>query len=265
MPTVVCTRWLDAFPASYVTVLRNAVAANLDREHRFICVTDRPQDLTDGVEGVELPDMGIPLEFQKRGCWPKLGIFKEGLLPAGEPTLYLDLDVVILRDLGCYFDQIQANGGFNALREWNPPPWHWLPLSMRPYRGIQGSVLGFFPEQQGGVYEKFMANREYAYDEYVNDQLFLNDHVTDLKHWPYPWAVSFKRHCMHYYPLSRWLPPIPKPAAAKMVVFHGTPRPIDVVPEDVGIWGSGRRRGHGPVSWVREYWLRHDVNFQDVK
>ena len=75
MVTVVCTRWLDPFPASYVTMLRNAVAANLKREHQFVCVTDDPSALESGVEGLQMPEMGIPLRYQRRGCWPKLSIF----------------------------------------------------------------------------------------------------------------------------------------------------------------------------------------------
>ena len=146
MVTVVCTRWLDAFPASYVTVLRNAVAANLDREHRFICVTDNPDGLDSDVEGVAMPDLGIPLRYQQRGCWPKLSIFAPGVLPPSEPTLYLDLDLMVRGDLGCFFDRIEETGGFHALREWNPAPWNLLPLSMRPHRGVQGSILGFYPE-----------------------------------------------------------------------------------------------------------------------
>ena len=50
MATVVCFRWFDAFPLSYVKLLRNAVRANLARPHRFICVTDNPRALAGDVE-----------------------------------------------------------------------------------------------------------------------------------------------------------------------------------------------------------------------
>ena len=117
MATVVCALWLDAFPASYVHVLKNAVAASLKREHRFICITDNPEYIGPGIETAELPDMGLDLAQQRHGCWPKLSIFKPGVLPPDEPTLYLDLDVMVRKDLDAFFTQIEENRQtFNTLR-----------------------------------------------------------------------------------------------------------------------------------------------------
>jgi hypothetical protein len=47
------------------------------------------------------------------------------------------------------------------------------------------------------------------------------------------------------------------PPDAKIIVFHGKPRPIDVMGASGERWGSRRRSGDQPVTWVREYWLRH--------
>lgn len=263
MVTVVCTRWLDAFPASYVTVLRNAVAAHLDREHRFICVTDNPDGLDSDVEGVAMPDLGIPLRYQKRGCWPKLSIFAPEVLPPSEPTLYLDLDLMVRGDLGCFFDRIEQTGGFHALREWNPAPWNLVPLSLRPHRGVQGSILGFYPEQQYDLFDRFMQNKEKAFETYPLDQDFLSAEAGKPTDWPFEWTASFKWHCCTYYPLNKLMPEIREPKRQKIVVFHGNPRPIDVVPLGEYRWGTKRKFGHGPVDWVRNYWLRHDPSWTD--
>ena len=263
MATVVCTRWLDAFPASYVRLLRNAVRANLSREHRFICVTDNPAGLDADIEAAKMPDLGIPLLRQKHGCWPKLSIFTPGLLPPDEPTLYLDLDLMVRDSLDGFFERIETLRGFHALREWNPAPWSWIPLSLRPDRGVQGSILGFFPREQQYIFERFLSDQDATFTNYPLDQDFLSDVAIDRTYWPFEWTASFKWHCLRYYPMNRIFPTIHEPKQAKIVVFHGNPRPIDVVPLGDYRWGTQRKFGYGPVSWVRDYWLRHDESWVD--
>jgi hypothetical protein len=263
MVTVVCTRWLDAFPASYVRLLRNAVRANLSREHRFLCVTDNTRGLDRDIEGVQMPDMGIPLHFQKHGCWPKLSIFAPGLLPPDEPTLYLDLDMMVRSGLDSFFEQIESKRGFHALREWNPTLWSAVPLAWRPDRGVQGSILGFIPSEQRHLYDEFMANQNLCFERYVLDQDYLSEMAKARTYWPHHWTASFKWHCVRYYPFNRIFRKIREPRHAKIVVFHGSPRPIDVVPLGNYRWGTSRKFGYGPVDWVRKYWLTHDEYWND--
>lgn len=264
MATVVCTRWLDAFPASYVRLLRNAVRANLARPHRFICVTDNPAGLDPDIEAARMPDMGIPLRYQKKGCWPKLAIFAPDLLPPDEPTLYLDLDMVVRGSIDAFFDRIEEQRGFHALREWNPTIWSLMPLALRPDRGVQGSILGFIPREQRHLYDRFVSDPAAVFTKYHLDQDYLTEAAVPRTYWPHSWTTSFKWHCVKYWPLSAVFPRIPEPKRARIVVFHGTPRPIDVVPLGDYRWGTSRKFGHGPVPWVRDYWLRHDESWVDA-
>jgi len=264
MATVVCCRWLDAFPASYVTLLRNAVRANLSRPHRFVCVTDNPGGLDAGIEAVPMPDMGLPLEHRRHGCWPKLAIFAPDLLPPDEPTLYLDLNMMIRGPIDCFLDRIEQGRGFHALREWNPTIWTLLPLALRPDRGVQGSIIGFIPREQRHIYDRFMADPQAVYTNYDLDQDFLTDVAAPRTYWPHEWTASFKWHCARYWPLSVVFPGVREPDWAKIVVFHGKPRPIDLVPLGDYRWGTARKFGYGPVDWVRNYWLRHDESWVDA-
>lgn len=262
MVTVVCTRWLDAFPVSYVRLLKNAVAANLQQEHRFVCVTDNPEGLDSDIQGIRMPDMGLPLHHRKHGCWPKLSIFAPGVLPPDEPALYLDLDVLVRSNLDPFFEQIRSKPGLHVLREWNPTLWNALPYQLRPDRGVQGSILGFIPRDHGYIYEQFMADTAIPLS-YPLDQDFLTENVTKRTYWPISWTASFKWHCMKYYPLNLLFPKIREPKQAKIVVFHGKPRPVDVVPLGNYRWGTNRKFGYGPVNWVRDYWLRYDASWTE--
>ncbi|MEM6463882.1 MAG: glycosyltransferase [Pseudomonadota bacterium] len=262
MAVVVCARWFDAFPTSYVHVLKNAVAASLERQHRFICLTDNPDALGPDIETAALPDMNIPLAQKRHGCWPKVAMFKPGLLPPEEPTLFLDLDIMVRQDLEAFFAQIEADRtAFNALREWNPALWEFLPASVRPDRGVQSSIVGFYPAEQAYIFETFMADQKTHFKTYPNDQRFLTGVSQRLNYWPIDWTVSFKRHCLRYYPLNKVFPKIHEPDNAKIVVFHGKPRPIDVVHEGNDRWGTSRKFGHGPVDWVRNYWIKNDPSW----
>ena len=263
MVTVVCTRWLDAFPVSYVRLMRNAVRANLTREHRFICVTDNPGAMDRDIETVQMPDMQIPIQNQRFGCWPKLSIFAPGVLPADQPTLYLDLDMMIRGNIDPFFDRIEKHGGFHALREWNPSMWSFVPLALRPDRGVQGSILGFIPSEQTEIYHRFMRDQNACFEQYSLDQQYLSDAAAERMYWPFSWTASFKWHCLKYYPFNMLFPKAKEPKRAKIVVFHGKPRPIDVVPLGDYRWGTKRKFGFGPVSWVRDYWLRHDDSWVD--
>jgi hypothetical protein len=262
MVTVVCTRWLDAFPVSYVRVLKNAVKANLPEKHRFVCLTDNIPALDSDIEGIALPEMNIPLAYKKHGCWPKVGMFAPGVLPPDEPTLFLDLDLVVRSDLTPFIDRIRTQSGLHALREWNPTLWSLVPLRMRPDRGVQSSILGFIPREMQYVYEAFMADPAIP-TRFLLDQDFLTDVVKDRIYWPFDWTASFKWHCLWYYPLNLLFPKIREPKRAKIVVFHGKPRPVDVVPLGNYRWGAKRKFGFGPVSWVRDYWLRYDPSWTE--
>lgn len=260
MATVVCCRWLDAFPASYVRILRNAVRANLARPHRFICVTDDPAALPD-VETRLLPDMGIPERHQRSGGWPKISLFKPGLLPPDEPTLFLDLDILVRGSLDPFLERVVRLRGIHGLREWNPVPWSVVPAALRPDRGIQSSVLGFYPGEQAAIYHRFMADRDAAYALVENEQQFITVCSPHRRYFPLDWTASFKWHCVSYYPLNLLRPKPREPRAASVVVFHGNPRPIQLVPLGDYRWGTRRKFGHGPVDWVRDYWLRHDESW----
>ncbi|MEN6306098.1 MAG: hypothetical protein ABFD96_25455 [Armatimonadia bacterium] len=88
---VACVRTGTKYGPEYVTRLEAGVARHLQREHRFVCLTDRPQDLP----GVWTHDIG-PTHL--KGWWGKMALF-DFAARIGERVIYLDLDTVVVGDL----------------------------------------------------------------------------------------------------------------------------------------------------------------------
>lgn len=91
--TVACV-WVRGnvpFTADYVHKLRSMVGRHLATPHRFVCLTDRPDELP----GVECSP--VPTPDGMFGWWSKMHLFEPGRLSGR--VLYLDLDVIVMRDL----------------------------------------------------------------------------------------------------------------------------------------------------------------------
>lgn len=188
------------YDAEWVRKLRDAVKRNLPRPHRFACLSD-----------VDVPCERLPLKHEWPGWWSKLELFAPGTI-AG-PTLYLDLDTVIVGEL----DVRKLDVDFAMLTNF------WT-------QDFVGSGVMWFSGDNvpHHIYQKF-AKQPAAYiahhernekPPYIGDQAFIwdalggqiariNDYLPGIK--------SYKLHC------HRRLPP-----DASIVCFHGKPRPTEI-------------------------------------
>ena len=115
MISVVTFKWgqpgyRSSFTAENVNITRRMVARNYAGEHRFICVTDDPKGLDDGIEVVPLWDdfASIPNPTWVKGpsCYRRLKVFSEwfeGI--AGEKIVVMDLDAVVTGRLEPLWDR----------------------------------------------------------------------------------------------------------------------------------------------------------------
>jgi hypothetical protein len=250
-----CVKWGSRFGPDYVNVLYRAVKAHLGLPHRFVCLTNQPDGLDPSVEVMPVPDIGVPeAEWTKRGCWPKVALFAPGVFDDDETVLYLDLDLMIVGALDPFVGLVGERPVFYTLREWNPPLVRALPLGWRPDRGSQGSVYVWRAGDQRHVYEHFRANVEYVRANFWSDRFYLPKIAVGETYLPYDWCVSFKNACVRPWPVNRVLPPRRPPRSSRILVFHGRPRPIDLMGPPGQRWGSKRRSGTEPVEWVKAYW-----------
>lgn len=246
---VLCMKWGTLYPAGYVNVLYNAVHAHLREPFRFVCLTDDSAGLLPVIEAYPIPDLPLRPQDWRAGAWPKLGVFKRDLYGLSGRALFIDLDSVIVGDLGPLFTRegrlILLDGGEN----WRPKAKGTaLPL---PATGVFAFTLGTL----GHIVDTFRQDPAGHADRLKLEQAFVGEMVPDADYWPADWVQSFKRHLRRPVGIDRFLPPRAPSSGCKIVAFHGEPRPIALTRREN--WARFPRYGAGPVDWVADYWQRH--------
>ena len=225
---VVCVKWGAKFSAEYVNVLFAMVERHLTLPHRFLCLTEDPADLD---PGIGILDLRPGFEY----CWNKLELFRPGVFGDDDRVLYFDLDVVIAADIDG-LATVRPQDTFVGLLDWYG---FWNPH-------YNSSVMRFHGNRHADLYTRLVAGladgrvrwgREY--DEYLGtndkvvlwegdrryagDQDWISRHVHPAgelrRHrFPRPWIRSYRKHARQRLPRG-----------CKVVVFHGSPKPHEVV------------------------------------
>lgn len=193
--------------AEYVHSLFAGVSRNLTVDWRGVCLTDDPSSVPHGIEPRALPG-------DTYGWWNKLFLFKPGMFPRSERVLYFDLDTVITGSLD---DIAGYRGDFAAMSNINGP-------------GCASGVMAWRAGRMDHVYETW--ERYWRPVPPSGDQEWIDmvqpefDRLQDA----YPGQlVSYKAHAQGL--------DVP-PENARVVYFHGRPRPHQAV-----------------EPWVRRAWF----------
>jgi hypothetical protein len=287
---VLCIRWGELYSPQCVNVLFRAVSRHLSGPFRFICLTDDPEGLDEGIESFPIPDMGLPPAFYGAGAWPKISIFKRDLHGIEGRILFIDLDTLIFGPLDRYFD---LPGDFVAIggESWAAPAkrrkprvyfmWKrfWSRLRGKSENAIRaknrGSDLtantptdiplnrmgtGIFSFDAGSiphVYDRFIADPDRARQLYTNEQHFVEHQLDHWMPWPPGWVTSFKYSLRQPLVIDLFRPPRRPDPDSAVIAFHGDPRPIDMATRRMSSLNELPHVWFGPVGWVREYWQRY--------
>jgi hypothetical protein len=247
---VLCMKWGTLYSAEYVNVLYQACRAHLRGDFRFVCLTDESVGLLPDIEVYPIPQIGLDEWHYYNGAWPKIGVFSAPLYGLQGRALFIDLDSVICGPLDDLFD---VPGALVAL---DSQPWSNKPGGPRTGTGVFAFDLG----SMAWVVDRLRSNRDPLVTRYRLEQDYLHGEVPDIQYWPQPWIVSFKYHLRQPLLLDRWREPRVPPDSAKIVAFHGRPRPIDLIRPPRGNWDRFPHYGSGPVSWMQHYWQRFGGN-----
>lgn len=242
---VLCMKWGTLYPADYVNVLYRAVCDNLQKPFRFVCLTDDATGFDEGIEHFPIPDMGLQECHWKHGCWAKLSLFSADLYGLKGRALFIDLDTVICGPLDDMFDHPAPFVGIDTGPNWKD--------GSQNNRAVLGTgVFAYTIGAHPDLLEKFNADRDRFVARDVLEQIYIEKEIGPIAYWPYDLVPSFKYHLRHRYSLDLLISPRPPGLEARMLAFHGDPRPIDLIRRK--IWGVFPHLGRGPVKWFADYW-----------
>ncbi|MDB6080445.1 MAG: nucleotide-diphospho-sugar transferase [Akkermansiaceae bacterium] len=244
---IVCMKWGTRYPSHYVNILYRSLGKHLSRPFRFLCITDDTTGLVDGVETMPFP----PNPGITQAKWPnvfmKLVITEDGFANLVGPTLFLDLDLVVLDSIDSFFDY---KPGKNIIIH------NWIErrkqiFRKRPEIG-NSSIFRFEAGKSQYIYDTFINQIHEADDrtKFRTEQVFLTYAMKERYWWPEEWVRSFKYHCRPAFPLNLILAP-QKPRGAKFLVFHGQPDPHDAID---GARGKKLHHRFLPAPWVADFW-----------
>lgn len=223
----------------YVNRLYGMVARNLTKPFRFVCFTENDEGIRPEVEIQPLPELHIPEGLPERG-WRKLTVFARGFGGLEGPTLFLDLDVVIVDNID---DLFTYPGEFLIVHD-----------KLRPNK-MEGnsSVFRFEPGKYPEILDYFVENFEQVRGEVRHEQAYLSREMVKLgkmQFWPDEWVPSFKYGCAP--PLWKSFFKAPSiPTGAKVILFHGLPNPPEAAEGISGKW----YRHIKPSPWINDYWV----------
>jgi hypothetical protein len=233
--TIACMKWGAKYGPAYANILRAMLERWLEPPFRLVCFTDDPHGLDPRIETRPLPDVPVGPDWPERG-WNKLGLFHPGLDLPAEPTLYLDLDVVITGEMSVFFE---VPGRFLISNDWN---WR------KPGIG-NSSVFRWIPGSQDHIWEGFSAAPDQVRQAHRNEQEYVSTVARGLDFWPEPLCRSFKRHCLPRGMLKPFLTPR-LPPGARVLIFHGDPKPGDAIAGRSAKW----YRRFRPAPWLADYY-----------
>ena len=245
---ICCLKYGSRYPASYVNVLFGASRKAMSSPFRFVCFTDVRDGLHPDIETYPIPDVGLtPAEWYVGGIWPKLGIFDRQIYGLQGRALFIDLDMIILRDLDAFFECSGRYIGVDGGPSWGRPSSDWPPE-------LCSALIAFDLGGLGDLADHFRVAKTSIMKQFRTEQAYTEASLDGLDFWPKEWVISFKRCLRQPLLVDLFQEPKKPPSSAKVLAFHGTPRPIDLIGKGKLFWDRFPHMGHGSVSWMKDYW-----------
>jgi hypothetical protein len=186
MKTILTLKYGDKYTADDV----NKIYTDTDGKYNYVCVTDNPKGLRSDI-------YTIAIDGEPEGHWEKIKLFQYNDLGK---ILYLDLDIVIQKDIDYLFDCLDKSPMI-CYTYWKPNdfPYHkderW---SYNYLSNFNSSVMLW--EDARHIYEYWKENKDYYMVKYAGDDRFLFHENFTFEHWPKGEIYSFKFDGAKYNP-----------------------------------------------------------------
>lgn len=237
---ILCMKWGNKYPAEFVNRLYRMVKRHLTLPFTMVCFTDDAHGIVPEVRCYPIPELALPEGLPERG-WRKLTTFTTPLYDLQGTALFLDLDIVILRNIDHFFTHQAESKALWIIKDFKHQ--HRITGNSSVYR----FPLGAFPELLPDFRARFTEIRT----QFRNEQAYLSHFVHQrgqLQYWPKGWCLSYKYHAL-YPPVLDYLLPPRKPDC-DILIFHG-----EVNPDQAIVGGGGKWYRHIKAApWLADYW-----------
>ena len=206
--------WGDKYPVALINHLMQEIERHAASAPRFVLICDTPKPgLHPGAITSDFPPFFLNPIFKKGGCQTKLAMFEKGVLPEDLPTIYIDLDTIVLGDIGAalqWMDTPQTVAMLpSALIPFGPigrTIFRWT--GQKNYARGNSSMLVFHPAQCHYIAEKFRAifaqHPDFSFRPTIADERFISWAAqAHMKKLPATFIVKFPGEFM--FPWRWWL------------------------------------------------------------
>lgn len=185
MKTILTLKYGDKYTADDV----NRIYLDTNGKYNYVCVTDNP-------EGLRSDIYTIPIDGEPDGHWEKVKLFQYHF----GKTLYLDLDIVIQKDLDHLFDFIDKHPMicYTYWKDKNFPNHKDDRWSYNYLSNYNSSVMLW--EDARHIYDYWKKDQDYYMVKYAGDDRFLFHEDFEFECWPKNEIYSYKFDGNRYKP-----------------------------------------------------------------
>lgn len=177
MKTILTLKYGDKYTSDDV----NRIYLDTNGKYNYVCVTDNP-------EGLRSDIYTIPIKHEIDGHWEKVKLFQYHF----GKTLYLDLDIVIQKDLDHLFDFIDKHPMicYTYWKDKNFPNHKDNRWSYNYLSNYNSSVMLW--EDARHIYDYWKKDQDYYMVKYAGDDRFLFHEDFEFECWPEGEIYSYK-------------------------------------------------------------------------
>jgi hypothetical protein len=219
MINVLCLKHGKKYGPEYVNNLYNMIERHLALPHKFVCFTENTNGLDQKIDVIDLPvDCGY------KGWWWKPYAFKRDHFPQDDINLFIDLDMVIVKNIAKIFEH--RPGKFLGLED---PGRVWgrkNRLGSAVMRWPSGAYSDIWEKLNPSVMTKFRGDQDWIFSLYQKD----------LEFYPEKWIMSYKWEVRKKQELSGFgenarfkeKKNVDLDPETMILAFHGHPQPHQV-------------------------------------
>lgn len=216
---VVCLKHGNKYGADYVNRLYNMVKRHSSYSVGVACLTEDPTNINPDVKILPLPSSN-----DLHGWWYKPYVFS-GSFPLTGTLLFMDLDVVLIKNIDCYWDF--NPGKFCIIRDFTRsivPTWSKFNSSI--FRLESRSLAHVWQNLDRNILKRMHGDQDWIFDQVKEGFEF----------WPDDWCQSYKWEIRNKNEIigfgkERKFNSIREPEInpnTSILVFHGDPKPEQV-------------------------------------